>query len=814
MSYREETRGGVLPFTSKADTLEWLSAYDDLHIPPLRSFRVGEWLTARDATLALLARAFPGAMLAVRSSCRREDGRESSGAGAFTSVLDVPANDRDALAAAVETVIASYAAPGLSDPPGPANLADPDDQVLVQPMVEDIVVSGVMMTRVHADGAPYYVVNYDESGQADAITGGRNASKTVFVFRDAEDEHWDSRKLRSFIALARRVEALCGHDELDMEFCLDGAGVLHLLQVRPICTQARWIAGADGQVRAKIGFVVDFISERVGQWPGLFGQRTILGVMPDWNPAEMIGVTPRLLASSLYRELITRRVWSQAREFMGYRQMPPEELMLMVAGRPFIDVRVSFNSFLPAGLDGVTAETLVGAWLDRLDSHPQFHDKVEFQVAQTALDFCFDKHLDERYPGLLTRARREDFRAALHGLTARCLEPGQRSSMDWAYEAVTELRNRQAARGRISADALAQGMKPLPQLVLLAEDCRLFGTLPFSILARHAFIAESLLRSTVERGALSPERLAAFKTTIRTVSGEMSHDLMSVCRNGMDRETFLARYGHLRPCSYDILSPRYADRDGLFSDSSPLSMVDADVPFALTPQEYNNIASLLHEAHFGNTQPEGLLEYARRSIAGRELAKFIFTRNLSDMLELLALWGGRLGLSRDDLSHLEVRDVMEWASHSLLRDAPGYFRELADKGRELFNLGRSIKLGYIIRSARDVYVVPQHRSAPNFIGHGRTEARLERLYPDSPCSVDIAGRLVCIENADPGFDWIFSRGIAGLVTMFGGTNSHMAIRCAEYGLPAAIGVGELLFEQVTAAQSALLDAGACTLQPL
>jgi len=56
--------------------------------------------------------------------------------------------------------------------------------------------------------------------------------------------------------------------------------------------------------------------------------------------------------------------------------------------------------------------------------------------------------------------------------------------------------------------------------------------------------------------------------------------------------------------------------------------------------------------------------------------------------------------------------------------------------------------------------------------------------------------VVCIENADPGFDWIFTRGIRGLVTKYGGPNSHMAIRCAEMGITAAIGCGDLLFEQV------------------
>ena len=53
-----------------------------------------------------------------------------------------------------------------------------------------------------------------------------------------------------------------------------------------------------------------------------------------------------------------------------------------------------------------------------------------------------------------------------------------------------------------------------------------------------------------------------------------------------------------------------------------------------------------------------------------------------------------------------------------------------------------------------------------------------------------------IRAADPGYDWIFGHEIAGLITQYGGVASHMAIRAAEFGLPAAIGCGEVIFERL------------------
>jgi len=52
---------------------------------------------------------------------------------------------------------------------------------------------------------------------------------------------------------------------------------------------------------------------------------------------------------------------------------------------------------------------------------------------------------------------------------------------------------------------------------------------------------------------------------------------------------------------------------------------------------------------------------------------------------------------------------------------------------------------------------------------------------------------------------LFSKNIAGLVTQFGGANSHMAIRCAELGIPAVIGAGEKNFSEWSKYESATID---------
>jgi phosphoenolpyruvate-protein kinase (PTS system EI component) len=78
-------------------------------------------------------------------------------------------------------------------------------------------------------------------------------------------------------------------------------------------------------------------------------------------------------------------------------------------------------------------------------------------------------------------------------------------------------------------------------------------------------------------------------------------------------------------------------------------------------------------------------------------------------------------------------------------------------------------------------------------------------YVNKISRIKLKNKIVCIISADPGYDYIFSKKIKGLVTMFGGVNSHMAIRCSELGIPAAIGVGERVFKEIANSKIARLN---------
>ena len=125
------------------------------------------------------------------------------------------------------------------------------------------------------------------------------------------------------------------------------------------------------------------------------------------------------------------------------------------------------------------------------------------------------------------------------------------------------------------------------------------------------------------------------------------------------------------------------------------------------------------------------------------------------------------------------------------------FSELSKVGANQRKVEDQIELPLLITKSDDFLAFKESSGKPNY-RFKKITAQIKHLTNFDTNEQDeiLKGKIIIIENADPGFDWIFANRIGGLITMFGGGNSHMAIRAAEFKLPAAIGVGISLFKKI------------------
>jgi hypothetical protein len=759
-----------LSFSTKAGTLTDLQGVlKTARIAPLRVFTVSQWLENREVCLSGMVSSLGDGPWIVRSSCGREDGAMRSNAGAFLSIPNV---DGARLRSAVEEVIAAYGE------------AHPNDEVLIQPMLTQVVCSGVAFSHDPNTCAPYRVVNWSDGSDTAAVTGGMGGQ----VWQQAANSAVPpAPTFAPIVALLEELLALFGNAPLDCEFAVTHeaeGNVLWLLQARPLILAQMPESAADQS--ARLENIQRKVARGMQPHPFLMGRRTVYGVMPDWNPAEIVGIRPKPLALSLYRELITDAIWAYQRHNYGYRNLRSFPLMPHFFGLPYIDVRLSFNSFIPADLDEGLAGRLVDHYIDRLLAEPTLHDKVEFEIVFSCYTLDLPHRLERLAEAGFSKHEREAIAHSLRKLTNRIVHPKDGL---WRGDAA-----KIDTLGARREELLASSADPLERVYWLLEDAKRYGTLPFAGLARAGFVAVQMLKSLVAVGVFSQADYDAFIGGVSTVSGQLARD-----RATLDKATFLARYGHLRPGTYDILSPRYDEAPELYFDWSQRPSAPEPIkPFALTLPQMREIVTLL-EAHGLEPDPVGLFDFMQAGIELRELAKFHFTRNLSDALALIAEVGGQCGFSREDLAYCDIAAFKEL--HVAATDPKDVFLRSIEQGKARYAETLKISLPPLIAKPEDVWAFEWPETEPNFI----TQKQVTAPLVGCDAREQLAGAIVCIPNADPGFDWLFAYPIAGLITAWGGANSHMAIRAGELGLPAVIGAGEVLYRRWSTAQRLHVD---------
>ena len=215
----------------------------------------------------------------------------------------------------------------------------------------------------------------------------------------------------------------------------------------------------------------------------------MLGIMPDWNSAEIIGLHPHPLAFSLYANLITDFVYATQRAEYGYKDVSANPLIYNLHGKPYVDVRASFNSFLPRDLSDDTSQMLTNYYLQRLRENPHWHDKVEFEILFDSYYFDTPKRLQILSEYGFGVSQIDEIGDKLKALTNTIIA-------NKIYIAdIQKLEILSRKREQI----LSFESSLLEKIYWLLQDCRNYGTKPFVGLARIGFMAMGFLNALVKR---------------------------------------------------------------------------------------------------------------------------------------------------------------------------------------------------------------------------------------------------------------------------------------------------------------------------
>lgn len=770
--------------STKANTLHALAGrLSYSRVEEIMVVLVGELFSNPQEICRRIAHMFAGRHIVVRSSSSNEDCYENSNAGHYESILDIDSSDAEAVLAAMKDVAASYA-------------KDIDnvmlEQILIQPMTERVRVSGVVFTRDINANLPYYLVNYDGSGATDSVTSGSGGC-SLHIARDISacqvSEEW-----RGLILAVQEIEGLLEGMVLDIEFAIQKDGQVVIFQVRPLAANYRFIKKVDDQ---------DFFALRDDtkvsyrkNVNALTGRSMLLSDMAFWNPAEMIGDNPRNLDYSLYREIITKKAWNEGLVPIGYRNVPGE-LMYKIGNKPYISLEYSFLALTPASLSERLAVRLMDYYGKKLKEDLTAHDKIEFEIVFSCYDFGTADAIKDLFHYGFSLEEVEAIKNALFKMTESAVK-NYSDVLRKDKECLNILKERREAVERGAMFGQENVWQLLAYFKELLRDIQKYGTPQFSRQARYAFMARSFCTSLVSRGYVARQEMDGFLSEIHTVASDFEQDFVRYTTGEMGRSDFYSQYGHLRSGTYDIRTDRY-DRMNFsgagFGVQKRTSAKKGEDHLNLEILE--DVCSKSGFTFSGNT----LAFFMKTSIEQREFFKFEFTKSLSLALEILILVGEKLNIERKQLSYLEITDILAseyYGSEAQLRE---FWKMIIEQRKRRYKEYSKIVLPDVILDDRDIDQVSFGESRPNFVTDKQVEAETAVLNKDD----QIEGKIVVIPKADPGYDWIFTKGIAGLITEYGGAASHMAIRCAEFSIPAAIGCGKKLYEEAVSAKRLRLD---------
>jgi phosphohistidine swiveling domain-containing protein len=750
-------------FESKAKTLEKI--HNKLKFAktlPVYRFLVNDYRVDKSIVLKIQS-FFDCETIAVRSSAYDEDAFSMSNAGAFESILNVSRNDSVAIEQAIETVLNSY------------DTVNDKNEIFVQPMLENVHIAGVVFSCDISTLAPYYIINYDESGSTDIITSGKgNSAKTYVHYRYYEypSRYTDMEKI---ILAVKEIEQLFYNKIIDVEFAITNNNEIYILQIRPIITNGKkqhFVDLTEGLYR-----IYKKIEKLQQPHPNLLGKKAIFGVMPDWNPAEIIGIKPKKLALSLYKEMITDNIWAYQRNSYGYRNLCSHPLLVSFMGVPFIDVRVDFNSFIPKALSETIARKLVEYYLEKLYKMPAYHDKVEFEIVHSCFYLDLPEKLDLLKSSGFTAVEIEAIKAALLELTNDIIYPEGQSVYKIDLMKIETLKQK-------FEDITHSNLAVIDKIYWLLEDCKSYGTLPFAGIARAAFIAVQFLKSFVSLGIITKQEYDAYLNSLNTLPRELNMDLKK-----LKQDEFLKKWGHLRPGTYDITSQRYDENFDNYFDKGPDSYID-EIKINFSNEQFVAINKNLKKNGL-KIDAENLFIFIKSAIENREYSKFVFTKSLSYILLLIEQFGRRFGISRDDAAFIDIKILQDLYSSVSNRDVGTILQDNISFNKNQYTYTQLIKLPTVLINPIDIYGFYIEEDEPNFITLEQIKAEI--VLEQDMTNNDIKGKIIFVKSADPGYDYLFTKNIGGLVTQFGGANSHMAIRCAELGIPAVIGAGEKYF---------------------
>ncbi len=535
---------------------------------------------------------------------------------------------------------------------------------------------GSLYTRDITNNRPYYFIEYEKNGKKYTKWIARNVSREFL-----------SEKCYSLVKIAREMEeAFPEIDTFQIDFCIDANDKINVIRwdsLEKVANMPRNMTDkefADTKAFAKCSYL---------------DTSHILSDSAYWNIKSQLGTNPRPLDYSLFRELITMRVWNESIVPMGYTKNEGE-LMQKVGNKPYTSVNSTFDALTPGAIDSKLRFRLFEYYKKELKENRGLHRDIEKKLIFNLYDFSTDERLKKLENNGFSPDEVQSIKQGVTDITKYIL-----SNYHSIYEEDREYMEKMSALTRSIREMMPQKetnvMKLYRNINELLEGIKKYGTPGFSRQLRCSVLAERLCESLVERGYITLENMNRFTGSIWTIKKKLKRDMKSYASGNMSREEFNSLYGEFRSGIFDIRTDCFEnlkiEPGDFFKDKKQEKEETDDIVFL----DAAMVEKALKEGKI-NMSPEKFMEFIILCYKNRDIMKFELTKSINLLLEIITRLGDVLGIAREDMSYLEIYELLSYHS----RDS--YIQTIQSR-RDMYHANTYLILPDIIYNVGDIDII-------------------------------------------------------------------------------------------------------------
>ncbi|MBR1815786.1 MAG: hypothetical protein IJ763_03705 [Lachnospiraceae bacterium] len=661
-------------FPTKAETLIKLKELvKKSYIEDMIIVHVSEIMVNFDNVYEQIRERFIGDKVIIRSSIRYDEDSGYSKMLHYNSIKSIASDDRLGLEEALKKMALMYAD---GDRENLVNYFD--EQILIQRYSENIVISGVAFTRDFIYKRPYYMINYSDNND------NTEEMKTKWIAHNVSWEFLDYDFL-SLIKAVKEIETVYSDIEaLEIKFGIDSIDNIIIYQVRPLVELFdKPMALTDKEFfDAKSFAKCDYLDTS-----------HVLSDMANWKPAEILGMNPRPLDCSLYNELITSGVWNESISNMGYDSVI-NEIMQKVGNKPYISVDYSIDGLTPQNLKENIKFKLKEYYIKKLKEKPVLHERLEVDLIFNCYVFSTEKKLAELENEGFSREELSDVSTSLKEVTTNIIKHYD----EWLKRDLEELDKLTRLRHEIRSYAPLREtniMKLYKYVNDLTDSIRKYGSPLYIRQSRCEIVARSLLNSLVDEGYFSREEMYRFISGIETAEVRFEKDILRYIYGEITADEFNEMYGHLRLKTYDIRTDCYKHMklEGIFDGSEGVYREDTEKVFL----DNEVLEEALRRVDLDIT-PQVLISFVTEAIINRAYFRFEYIKSLSLILDIIVVMGNLYGIDREDMSYLELSEIMGYHS----RDS---YIQIIQSRRDMYHAYSYLVLPELIFNVGDIDVI-------------------------------------------------------------------------------------------------------------